>query len=225
MRRTPPRAPAVVPVAAVLAAAVLTLAGCTPRDDVPVPPVSTGTSEAGPDPTGVPTATAAPSDGPAKTDCATDLDLAGVTWTWPAGFSESSAFAQVVPLGEQVLARYAVPDGDRGRDVLGVIVYDQVPAPDATVDPDRITCRRAAAATIETINEALDVTVLAGPTDIELAGQPALREDVSQPGGFTYHAIWLVAGDQILHITCQYDEQPEVITAACDELLASVALP
>ncbi len=152
-----------------------------------------------------------------------ERDLSSATWTWPVGFTEATGYQQAVSLGEQVFERYAIP-GTRGQDVLAVVLYGDVPRSDGPMPPDLLGCLQEAAAIVADLTAQLDATVLDGPYEVAVDGVPALREELSQPGGYTYHVTWIPSGAQLLQVSCQYEEYEELITQACDDLLASFDL-
>ena len=200
--------------------AIALLAGCTESDEPRLPATpSPSTSMA------VPTASGAAgqSNAPAARCPKQERDLSTATWTWPEGFSEATGYQQVVNLGEQIFGRYATP-GERGQDLLAVVLYGEVPRSDSPVAPDLLDCLEETAAIVADLNAELAAEILDGPYEVLVDGLPALREELSQPGGYTYHVTWIPSGSQLLQVECQYEKYEELITNACDELLSSMEL-
>ena len=206
-------------------AAAFMLTACVPtaESDEPDGPSSSQTSDQ-PSTTASPSGTAGGETGSGQLRCPKkERDLRGATWTWPVGFTEATGYQQAVSLGEQVFERYAIP-GTRGQDVLAVVLYGDVPRSDGPMPPDLLGCLQEAAAIVADLTAQLDATVLDGPYEVAVDGVPALREELSQPGGYTYHVTWIPSGAQLLQVSCQYEEYEELITQACDDLLASFDL-
>ncbi|ACQ80464.1 hypothetical protein Bcav_2213 [Beutenbergia cavernae DSM 12333] len=211
-------------VAAVVASLALLLAACVP--DTPEPPDPADAASTEPD--SAPSSSGKPPGASGAGPCGDPrVDLTQVAWEWPAGFTESTAYSQVVPLGTEQVYGTAVPDASElTLDVLAVVVYGDVPTQEPTAkQPDRITCAEQAAPTLDEIHAALDATVLEGPVETEVAGLPAVWEVLDQPGGYRYEAIWVPSGDQLLLLECQWEHSEDLIRDACDDLLASVRLP
>lgn len=138
----------------------------------------------------------------------------------PSGFTDTDGYQIVVPLHPVRTTRWVVPAGTRGLDVIAVTSY--VLDADVSTEPeDRFPARVAGYA------DKVAAISSTPPVRTTVAGHPAWRQSIVQPGEstpFRYDATFVFAGHFMVQVMCQYDQRPEQISTACQEVLDTLRL-
>lgn len=138
----------------------------------------------------------------------------------PSGFTDTDDYRIAVPLHPVRTTRWVVPAGTRGLDVIAVTSY--LLDADVSVEPeDRFPARIAGYA------DKVAAISSTPPVRTTVAGHPAWQQRIVQPGEsapFRYDATFVFAGHFMVQVLCQYDQRPEQIGAACQEVLDTLRL-
>ncbi|MEO3744078.1 hypothetical protein [Plantactinospora sp. B5E13] len=138
----------------------------------------------------------------------------------PSGFTDTDDYRIAVPLHPVRTTRWVVPAGTRGLDVIAVTSY--LLDADVSVEPDdRFPARLAGYA------DKVAAISATPPVRTTVAGHPAWQQSIVQPDDrepFRYDATFVFAGHFMVQVICQYDQRPEQISAACQEVLDTLRL-
>jgi hypothetical protein len=145
-------------------------------------------------------------------------DFTSARFATPAGFVRVSGYYQVVPLEDSYLSYYTKPKTELdAKGVIAVLIYT-LPAPGLV---DTAAQQRAR---ITFYNRKVRATVRSPMTATTLAGLPAYREVLDQPGGFHYTAWFAFGSQHLLQLACQVGAPSEAakITAGCESVRSTL---
>lgn len=155
-----------------------------------------------------------------------EVDLTQVTWEIPSGFVETFAYSEDLPVEHIESFWAAEPEEDPvPLNVLTVVVYGRM---DWSGDADE--CGRVPISAVDErlagYHEVNGAQPLTEVEQVELAGLPALRQDLELPD-YSYRGYWVFGRDQMVHLYCQWtsEAEQERVLAGCEELLASFEAP
>lgn len=156
----------------------------------------------------------------------TDVDLSAATWEMPDGFAETFEYKEDYAVEHVESFWAAIAEEDPvPLNVLAVVVYSDVDWGEAADE-----CGRVAVTAIEerltTYMQQTGATALGEATSTEIAGQPAMQQDLSLPE-YSYRGYWVFGRTQLVHLYCQWtgDDTRDAILAGCEDLLASFEVP
>lgn len=155
-----------------------------------------------------------------------DIVLTTATWEMPEGFAETFKYSEDMPV-EHIESFWAAEPATDPVDlnVLAVVVYSDL---DWGADID--DCGRVAEATMDerlaSYREEGDAEPLTEIESLEIAGLPALQQDLSLPE-YSYRGYWVFSRSQLIHLYCQWtsDAEKDRVLTGCDALVSSLTVP
>lgn len=169
----------------------------------------------------------------------TDADLTVAQWEMPAGFVETFRYHEDNPVERLEHFWVAEPQTDPvDRNVLVVAVYSGLDWGDEIDECGRVptsAVENRLAQYVESGSELVETEALSAPEPIEIAGLPALQQEVAVEGqdsagvvyGYDYQGYWLFSRADLVHVYCQWTDEANAapIVAGCTELLESLDIP
>lgn len=151
-----------------------------------------------------------------------DVDLRNYTWTMPNGFASSSSYIQEDPVEGEYEGQFMIPIKPvASLNVIGIVMYPQLKL-GPLVDKCARLDSQAALARLQTYHDILGASVVEAPQKVTIGGLPGFREVLEvNPRDYTWTSYWVFGRNQLLHVSCQWTDQKEIIAQGCDELMAS----
>ncbi|CAM3663231.1 hypothetical protein OCAE111667_20990 [Occultella aeris] len=143
----------------------------------------------------------------------------------PDGFTESGGYTQISSPEGDYTADYLVPtaSGVGNLNVLAVVHYAELALGPVTTDCGQLD-RKLVLARLDVVNAEAGAELLGEYAWVEVGGLPAVRYDAWYPShGFTVRTYAVYGATELVTFGCQWVEAESVITAGCDELIASAS--
>ncbi|MBZ2194650.1 hypothetical protein [Occultella gossypii] len=152
-------------------------------------------------------------------------DLHRLDYGVPDGFAESGGYTQISSPEGDYTADYLVPttSGVGNLNVLAVVYYAELALGPVAGDCGQLD-RKLVLARLDVVNAEAGADLLGDYAWVEVGGLPAVRYDAWYPShGFTVRTYAVYGATELVTFGCQWVEAESVVTAGCDELIASAS--